>query len=213
MSDSNFEIWPSYEVFYIHGMLFDTQSAVKSIELVSSALHQLSESTSGDSLADFDSEGILNNLQNIVVQGAALSRYFWPVRKGHEHRGQKLREALGVLEDSPLKVRDLRNEIEHLDEKLDRCLSGGIVGYIFPHYVGPVLRSDGVPSHIFRAYYVDVGLFEILGKRYEIEPIANEIFRIHENLIRCGRNGGRLRRQPDNQLSQRTFKSYAFAVR
>jgi hypothetical protein len=143
-------------------------------------------------LAAIDTEDVLNHLQNIIVQGAALSRYFWPVRKGHERRGAHLRQALNITDDNPLRSRDLRNAMEHFDEKLDQYLSTGIVGNVLPQYFGPLPKNDGVPSHIFRAYYIDVGQFELLGRRYEVEPIANELLRLNEALTKCDREGGRL---------------------
>jgi hypothetical protein len=114
------------------------------------------------------------------------------VRQGHEARGSQLLTALDVADDNPLKNRNLRNEIEHFDEKLDAYLSDGLAGYIIPEFVGSLSENDGVPSHIFRAYYLDVGLFEMLGKRYEVEPLAKEILRIHDRLLVAERNGGRL---------------------
>lgn len=163
MSDGDFNIWPPYEVFYIHSMLFNTASAMKSIHHVSETFEKLPKAKTDDALADLDQNDILNSLQNIVVQGAAISRYFWPARKGHEARAELLRVACGVTDESALKNRDLRNAIEHFDEKLDQYLADGIVGYIFPQYVGPLPTSGDVPSHIFRAYYIDAGLFELLG--------------------------------------------------
>ncbi len=192
MQKKEFTIWPPYEVFYIHSMLFNTQSAVNSIEILSVVMSYLDGSKSEDSLNAIDTEDVLNHLQNIVVQGAALSRYFWPVRKEYERRGDFLRRALGITDDNPLKSRDLRNSIEHFDEKLDQYFFAGIVGYVLPQYLGPLPTDNGVPSHIFRAYYIDIGQFELLGKRYEIEPIAKEIQRLHEALMKCDKEGGRL---------------------
>lgn len=192
MPEAEFVILPPYEIFYIDSMLFNTQSAVRSIEVLSGVINYLAESKSPDSLAAIDTEDVLNQLQNIIVQGAALSRYFWPVRKGHKRRGEYLRQALGITNDNPLKSRDLRNAMEHFDEKLDNYLSTRIVGYVFPHYFGPLPKNDGVPSHIFRAYYINVGQFELLGNRYEVEPIAKELLRINEALMKCDREGGRL---------------------
>jgi hypothetical protein len=185
-------IWAPYEAFYIRAMLFNTRSAVVSIESVSTTLEQISRDLSGDALAQLDRSALLGELQNIILQAAALSRYFWPVRQGREARASQLRAALDVADDNPLKNRDLRNEIEHFDEKLDAYLSDGIAGYIFPEFVGPLLENDGIPAHIFRAYYLDVGLFEMLGKRYEIEPLAHEILRLHDRLLVADRSGGRL---------------------
>jgi hypothetical protein len=187
-------IWAPHEAFYIEAMLFSTRSAVASVALVNNSLDRFSCGASGDPLGQLDTSALLCELQNIVLQAAVLSRYFWPVRQGHEARAKQLRDALDVTDDNPLKNRDLRNEIEHFDEKLDAYLSDGIAGYIFPEFVGPLPESDGVPAHIFRAYYPDVGLFEMLGKRYEIEPLAHEILRLHDRLLSCSQ-GGRLKRQ------------------
>jgi hypothetical protein len=184
-------IWPPYEAFYIQAMLFNSRSAIASIERLSDALESLSEDTSYP-LPVRESGEILNDLQNVVTHGAALSRYFWPVRRGHEARAELLRSAIGVSEDSPLKNRKLRNQIEHFDEELDTYFSDGIFGIFFPAYVG-LLPIRDVPSHLFRAYYVDAGIFEMLGERYEIEPLANEIVRIHDRLAFCDANGGRLK--------------------
>lgn len=151
------------------------------------------ERTQGD-FSHTDQEPTLNHLQNIVGMGAALSRYFWPVRAGHEKRGELLRQRFKVTDTSPLKSRDLRNEIEHFDEKLDVYLSKGIVGVIIPHYIGPFLESGGVPSHFFRAYYTDQAVFEILGKRFPIQPLVEEIARIDDLLQHSQRSGGRLLR-------------------
>jgi hypothetical protein len=177
-------------------MLFNTQSAVRSIEVLSVVMNYLHESKTPDSLAAVDTEDVLNHLQNIIVQGAALSRYFWPVRKEYEQRGKCLRQALNITDKNPLKSRDLRNAMEHFDEKLDQYLSTRIVGIVFPHYFGALPKSDGIPSHIFRAYYIDVGQFELLGKRYEVEPIAKELLRLNDALMKCDREGGRLLNDP-----------------
>ena len=190
MTQAHFGIWPPYEAFYIQAMLFNSRAAVASIERISDVLEKLADGSSGESLQTLNSGELLNNLQNIMIHGAALSRYFWPVRGG-QARAELLRTALGVTEDSPLKNRGLRNEMEHFDEKLDAYVSDGVAGYIFPEYVGQ-LPEDDAPAHMFRAYYVDAGIFEMLGKRYEIEPLANEIIRVHDRLTFCDANGGRL---------------------
>lgn len=188
-------IWPPSEVCYIHAMLFNTQSAIESIEVVSSVMEHLSEHPEEIEHSDIDTGVVLNHLQNIVVQGAAISRYFWPVRKPHEARGELLRQAFNIGDNNPLKNRDLRNEIEHFDERLDTYLVDGFVGYFFPEYFGPQPESDGVPAHIFRAYHTDVGVFCLLGKEYRIKPIADEIIRINDMLLDFDENGGRLFRR------------------
>lgn len=188
----NSAIWPPYEVFYIYAMQFNARSALASIKQVNRSIENLNRDVPGDHIEHLDIDGLLDNVQNIVVQGAALSRYFWPVRRGHEARAKLLKQALGVTEDSPLANRDLRNQIEHFDERLDDYLSGGVAGHILPKYVGPLPEPGDITVHIFRGYYIDVGVFEMLGRRYEIPPIASEVSRLHDRLLSCEQNGGRL---------------------
>ncbi len=180
MQPEPFSINPPYRVFYALSISFCTSSAVRSIEAIADVMEHLASAESEDPLEDIDSHAVLDELQNIIVQGAAVSRYFWPTNKAHEARGRELRQQFRVTEDSPLKSRDLRNMIEHFDEKLDHYLAKGIVGHIIPHYFGPEGQNSGVPRHFFRAYFINVGVFEILGKRYEIEPIAKELWRLYE---------------------------------
>jgi hypothetical protein len=187
-----FAIWPPYEAFYIQAMLFNTRSALASIGEAEQIINALSKGKSPEAVPDADSDALLNNLQNVVIHGAALSRYFWPARNGHERRAELLKDALQVTENSPLKSRDLRNQIEHFDEKLDTYVSGDIVGNVFPAYVGR-LPVENVTTHMFRAYYSDVGIFEMLGKHYEMSPLASEISRIHDLLESFDVNSGRLR--------------------
>lgn len=175
-----FSIIPPYRVFYALSISFCTASAVRSIESVANVMEYLESANNADPLEDIDSHAVLDELQNIIVQGAAVSRYFWPSNKAHEVRGRELRQQFQVAEDSPLKSRDLRNMIEHFDEKLDHYLAKGIVGHVIPHYFGLEGKNSGVRKHFFRAYFINVGVFEILGKRYEIEPIARELWRLHE---------------------------------
>src|SRR3954470_14485448 len=80
-SKSTAGIWPPYEAFYIEAMLFNTRSALASIESIASTIQSLSEDETGDIFDRLDRRALLNEFQNIVVQAGALSRYFWPMTK------------------------------------------------------------------------------------------------------------------------------------
>jgi len=174
---------PPHVAFYIEAMLFCTKSAATSLVSINECLAHLTPDDPHAIGEDIDT--VLDNFYNIAVQGASLSRYLWPSRRREPHlsRGDHLRQRLGVMDDSPLQNRDLRNQMEHFDERLDLYLEDGIVGVIFPKYVGPSLEEEGVPTHLFRAYYVDTSVFVVLGRRYEMQPIVAEIARIHDRLV------------------------------
>jgi hypothetical protein len=158
-------------------MRFITEAAMRSAEAVALNL----ERTRGN-FAEGEQAATLNHLQNIVVMAAALSRYFWPVRPAHYDRGALLRSDFQITNESPLKSRDLRNEIEHFDEKLDVYFSQPVVGVIIPQYIGPYVDKTGVPGHLFRAYYTDRGIFEVLGKQFSIVALVEEIQRVDARL-------------------------------
>ena len=186
-----YPIQPFYEIFYIHSMLFNSASAVQSLMYLSEPLAELAKNRQQPP-DDFDDDDVLNHLQNVVLQAGAVSKYCFPPRKGHEARAETIKLALGVSDSSPLANRDLRNAMEHFDERLDEYLSQGVFGHFFPQYVGPEPEPNQVPSHIFRAFYVDNDTFELLGIRYSFNPIATEILRVHKEIRRCFEEGGRL---------------------
>ena len=171
-------IHPPHRVFYSLSLGFCIQSATRSIEVLADLMQEVEQSRSWKALREADPEAVLNEIQNIIVQGAAVSRYFWPVGKEFSGRGAELRGTYGISEDSPSRSRDLRNAIEHFDERLDKYLSRGIVGNIHPHFIGPEPKKDGVPQHFFRAYFVDSGIFQLLDQRVELDPLSRELWRL-----------------------------------
>ncbi|VGO13380.1 hypothetical protein PDESU_01937 [Pontiella desulfatans] len=169
----DFSIWPPYQFFYIESMLARTEAALISAGWIDD-FHNRMES----GMWKIDQYEVLNHVQNIVHQAGALSRYFWPSKK-YEGRGVELRRVFSVDETSPLKSRDVRNQAEHFDEKIDEYIKGHIAGNFFPSYVGPKPPNHGAPMLFFRAYYVDKRALEILGKQIELPALVKEIMRIH----------------------------------
>jgi|SRR6185312_680706 len=184
-------IWPPYVIFYIEAMNFSTTSALLSVETIYGHLNSAKIDASSSNISQ---QEILDSLQNIINHAAVLSRYFWAVKDSEHHkkRAEFLRKKFCVTEESPLRSRDLRNQIEHFDENLDNYIRDGIVGNIVPFYVGKEPMQTGVRTHVFRAFYIDTGVFEILGKKYEIQPIVDEFYRIHEILASAVGNGYKL---------------------
>jgi hypothetical protein len=198
MSAAESEIWPPHETFYLQSMLFNSNSALESAERIVDVIATIDGLPDDEIRAIVDPPSLLDALQNVVLQAGALSRYFWPVRKKPHtvRRGERLRRSFAIDETSPLYSRDLRNSLEHFDERLDDYLRGDVVGVILPEYVGRTPVNEAIPFHLFRAYYLDVGVFSLLGEEYAMPPIVDELGRIHERLLFLAQHGGRLR-DPD----------------
>ncbi|MBF4465338.1 hypothetical protein [Flavobacterium sp. LC2016-12] len=189
MKNSEFEIHPFNEVFYIESLLNKTRSILNDVESVNNFWKNGNHDCQNDDM-------ILDLFQNIILNAGGISRFFWPPKNknsGHyQIRGEKLREVYLVSDSNILKNRDMRNLIEHFDENLDDFLKEFVSGIVMPKYVGPIIYVDD--SRIFfRAYFYDKQIFKMLNVDYEIKPIIAEIKRIHEILLLQLSNGGRFK--------------------
>lgn len=188
-----FVIFPPFEVFYLISLEFYTHSAIASAEKVAEWVQRFAK---GDD--QFPPQPALDEVQNILIQGAAISRYFWPVRKKYQKRGEMLRAAFNMTDFSPLKDRNLRNMVEHFDEYLDDYLRMNFAGQYVPDFFGFSPDEYRGPLKLFRAYFVDTGQFEILGEKISIHPILDTIADLHDCLLAAHKNGSRFpQKSPD----------------
>ncbi len=192
MDKNESSIWPPYQAFYIQSMLFNTTSSLQAVERASEHIQAIIDGKLG--LQDRKDE-LLDCLQNFINHSAALARYFFPSMIGgkgekvlHNNRAEFLRRIFDVTEISPLHDKKLRNALEHFDERLDIYLEGGIVGHIFPSLILHKPEETHVPHHIFRAYYLNDGIYQILGERHNVQPILDEVMRVHELLTTFDEN-------------------------
>lgn len=183
MANEDFIIWPPYRVFYEESLRSRITSALNSVEIANSIIQILPNE---ENLSSDWRRILLDEMQNIIIQGGAISKFFWPPRDGenslHKKRGEYLQKIFKVQQNSPLKFRTIRDHIEHFDEKLDRYLQNPIAGHIFPELVTDIEQSNGIPQHIFRGYYMSTGVFQILNERIEINLLVEEMVRIYDVL-------------------------------
>ncbi len=116
-AEPDFAIFPPFEAFYIESMLFSTCSAMGSA-------FQIDELFKIGNYSENKTE-ILFEFQNIFTHAGILSRYFKPARQLdiHNKRAEFLKKYFDVNEQNPLLDRNLRNALEHFDERLVCCPS------------------------------------------------------------------------------------------
>lgn len=183
-------IQPYYEAFYIEALASHTTTVLMLCNRVNRVIGYLEQIPKEKILVLKHS--VLDDLQNIISNAAALSKYFWPPsnKQIHQDRAHQLREVFSVTDDSPIKSRDLRNAIEHFDERLDIFCQDLRPGETFPFYVGAKGEDDGMPRYFFRAYFTDTAYFRLLEKEYAINPLIEEVARI-DDILTVHRNCGR----------------------
>lgn len=127
-----------------------------------------------------------------LVHAAAISRFFWPpigqkkvISELHNARAQTLRRKLGIRENSPMRSRDIRNLIEHYDEKLDLFLLHDPSG---PIVVTPIISCERIEDepvgHVFQ--FIDP-VYEhaiILGQKFSFEGLHKELKELSTKLPR-----------------------------
>ena len=171
-------ILPMYEAFYIEALMYSAGRAQAAFMRFDEAI------ASAD-----DAATIVAIAHEALSHVAALSRFFWPARGKplHDARAQNLREALGLDETSPLASRDLRNALEHFDERLDLFLLEDMAGYFFPDpIIADASLSDDVLGHIFRLVDPATETFVLLGEKYSFGPMrvaVNDVLRKLRGMI------------------------------
>lgn len=83
------------------------------------------------------------SLNAIVGSAANVSKHLWPLpsrrsslKKALPKRGEELRASLGVTDDSPLRSNQVRNNVEHADEKLEEWFLDHPDGVLVKRLVG-----------------------------------------------------------------------------
>jgi hypothetical protein len=178
-------IVPYNEAFYIQSILYAAQASDDAFERF--AAHVIHGA---------DDALIVSAVQEALTHAAALSRFFWPVGAGKNRlgaaRAEKLRWAF-QMQNSPLFDRQLRNAMEHFDERLDKFLISVLAGQFIPSAIVAPHGSIKEPiTHIFRLVDPWELVFILLGERFSFAPIKDEIQRIINLGKRFDADGSRL---------------------
>lgn len=185
-------IFAPYEAFYIHSILYSSSRVIESFQRYDIAR----------SIGDTDINQV-SAVHEVINHSASLSRFFWPsalrksssdqLKKLTEARASKLREAFNMTNDSPLKNRNIRDSLEHFDERLDLYLLPNDSGYFFPTPIigNADLASDSL-GHIFKLVDPKTSTFVCLGVPYQFGTLRKEAIRVHSLAQKMDENGCRL---------------------
>jgi hypothetical protein len=178
-------IYPVCEAFYIHSIIYAAERSETAFKRFDEAV-----------VASNPAALIVATVQEALTHAGALSRFFWPVKKGSQlaiARGKRLRTAFDLDENSALKSRKLRNAFEHFDEDLDRFLLEDRAGYFFPSpIVDDESLADEAIGNIFKLVDPRHGVCVILGQKFEFRPIRTEVQRIFIRALQMDEQGSRL---------------------
>ncbi|MEP3198213.1 MAG: hypothetical protein ABJO57_10110 [Lentilitoribacter sp.] len=178
-------IFPPLEAFYIASIQYSAERAMDAF-----LRYQVCISASSHPAS------IVSTMHEALGHAAALSRFFWPARKDRLYvmRSEKLRTAFNIDESSALKDREIRNALEHFDERLDEFLFQEQAGYFFPTAIVDSHEiADEPTTKIFKLVDPDAGICVILNEKFDFSKVRDEITRILELANQFDANGSRLK--------------------
>ncbi|MGE0234649.1 hypothetical protein [Methylocystis sp.] len=178
-------ILPYHEAFYILSIIYAAERADAAFQRFGRAYQNCENSSQA-----------MAALQEALTHAAALARFFWPMKSKNKvtaARGKRLREAFALDDKSALADRELRNALEHFDERLDDYLVQDEVGYFLPMpIVGKHDLADDCQGHIFKLVDPESRICAILGRKFEFRSIQIETCSILDLARQMDANGSRL---------------------
>lgn len=177
-------IFPVYEAFYLAAIVYSAGCAIEAFDRYKIAVENR-----------YDNDAAVSYIHEALTHTAAVSRFFWPMSKRaiSQKRAERLRTTFRINNESPLYARELRNALEHFDERLDEYLLHDLTGHIFPTpLVEASVMDDEEIGPVFRLVDPEAEIFVIFGKRYSFGAIREAITSVYRLARDYFENDGRL---------------------
>ncbi len=130
-------------------------------------------------LRTLDTDRVWYTIQNFLIAVGNVSKLLWPAKK-YEERGEELRTALSVAEDSVLAPRTFRNHFEHFDERLEAWAVGpGGRGFVDSNIGPPGMISGIDPAGFMRNLDTTNMSVTFRGDAYQLRPIITALGELH----------------------------------
>ena len=131
---------------------------------------------------------IFDSLHHFLTHASMVSKMLWPV-KSAQQRGERLRKLLNIPDNHILEDRDLRNFIEHIDERIDLWARQSVGLIMVDLYIGPRSSLGGQLAdarNILRLYDHQAKTYIVFGEEYRIQDILTGLTGIAETLMGMG---------------------------
>lgn len=126
-------------------------------------------------LAAHDTDRVLCSIQNLLNAGANVSKMLWGSKGKKAQERKRLRDSIGVSDDSPLREVTMRNHFEHMDERIDRWWAESPTHNHADAIIGPRNTIAGLePIETFR--WFDPMTKEVIfwGEGFNVQALVSE---------------------------------------
>jgi hypothetical protein len=155
-----------------HTLLRHLQMEVeRQCQFVMIALQDMDEAA-----ANSDGKLFWYSVQSLMVAIGRISRLLWPPDPLFHERGPRLRESLGVGEDSPLRALGFVEHFEHFDIRLERWQQTSEQHRFFDCYTEPLdVLAETAPEDRLRGYHLEKNAILFNGEPYELGPVSRAV--------------------------------------
>ena len=125
-------------------------------------------------------EHIIYGIQNLLNAGANISKMLWGQKAKFAAQRERLRASIGIDDNSPLRNVNMRNNFEHMDERIDRWWAESKRHNYVDKIVGPKGRCvvGPEPTDMFRMFDPQTTDVTFWGEEFNIQEIVTEVLRI-----------------------------------
>jgi hypothetical protein len=156
----------------------DPQIASKFVEelRLQSRLAQFAWQNLRTSLQGLDGEKTFFFVQALLDHALFTAGLFWPQRPTSQDRGAWLRQALKVPEDSPLRLRGLREQLERPDEQFEDWLASlDNKNYVDMNIMPQTALGETKPDTFQRSLDPDTYKLVLRGATCDLRQIADAL--------------------------------------
>ena len=130
-----------------------------------------------------DSNQVFFYVHAFLHHSVNISRFLWPDRESSKGRGDQMRKELGVQEDSPLRMANLRKLLEHFDERLENWAANlENRDYVDMNIMPQGTMSDFKTDTFHRSIDPEVYQLELQGQRCDLRAIAKAQRELEEKI-------------------------------
>ena len=132
-----------------------------------------------ESLKDKTNTRVFYSIQNLLNAAANVSKAFWGQAGKLATARQALRDSVGVSDASPLREVNMRNNFEHLDDRLDRWWAESARHNHADLSIGPIGMIQGLDDiDMFRLFDPSTTDIVFWGQRFNLQSLIDEVQRI-----------------------------------
>jgi hypothetical protein len=124
-----------------------------------------------------DMDRIFYSIQNLLNSGANISKMVFGSGGKSSDKRMLLRDSIGVADNSPLRDVTMRNNFEHMDERIDRWWANSATHNIADRLVGPKGRVVVGPETIgmFRQYDPSTAEVIFWDQEFNLKSLFDEV--------------------------------------